>query len=190
MDGKIDQAHEQVERPLGTRWHEKLRHPFGGITILGTIVTGLAGLRGETGGVPRVAHADAQTPTIAPVEISASPPSIDAIGTNFAPGAPVHIDLVLAYWHNVPDITPTPDESGNPPVSPVPTATLSTGRGRGCTADRSVRRYQGQLRAQLSSREWAFLPYRWGPLRCAPNFTLTHLWGILLLVGWNKHGDG
>ena len=156
MDGNIEQAHEQVERPLGTHRQEKLRHPFVGIAIptnaeryhrkggrmntkhivagvalLGTIVIGLAGLRGEAGGVPRVAHADAPTPTIAPVEISASPLSIDAIGTNFAPGAPVHIDLVLAYWHNVPDITPTPDEAGNPPVSPVPAPTLLPGAEEG-----------------------------------------------------------
>lgn len=158
MDGNIKQAHEQVERPLGTRWHEKLRHAFGGIALptsagrqrgrggpmnakqilagvalLGTIATGLAGLQGEAGGAPRTAHADAPTPTIAPLEINPSPLSIDALGTNFAPGAPVHIDLVLAYWHNVPDITPTPDESGNPPVSPVPAPTLFPGAEEGAS---------------------------------------------------------
>ena len=146
MDGNIDQTHEQVERPQGTSRRGMPRNACGGtaaaasagrghvrgarmnakyvvasVVLLGTILAGLAGLSGAVGGVPRAAHADSPVPTVTSWEINHDPLSVEAFGTDFTPGGAVHIDLVLAYWQ----YAPTPDGSGDPPVTPVPVPTLS-----------------------------------------------------------------
>lgn len=93
-----------------------------GVALLGTIVIGLAGLRGEVGGPPRAAHADAPVPTVTMSTTYGDPLSAEASGIGFTPGGAVHIDLVLAYWQ--PEPTPTRDPA-DPNQSPIPVPTLS-----------------------------------------------------------------
>lgn len=134
MDRNIDQTREQVERPRRHRMGMNVKHIATSLALLGTVAAGLAGLRGEAGGVPRAAHAASGTtiygpcygcmligPTITASNYHLDPLTIDISGIDFTPGGAVHVDLMVTYITFAP--TPTPDESSVTPV-PKPTPAL------------------------------------------------------------------